>query len=145
MGKIKMNDKVDILVATYNGEKYLKEQLDSILNQTYNNIRIIISDDNSTDGTRDILKQYEANNKITVFYQENNLGYIKNFEFLLKKVENDIYMLSDQDDVWMPEKIEKTYETFEKEKAGQGLRLLPHRGIPDLRAEGPVVPLQGTT
>ena len=85
-----MEPKVDILVATYNGEKYIKEQIDSILNQTYQNIQILISDDCSKDGTREILKQYEEKEKIKVFYQEKNLGYVKNFEFLLNKVENEL-------------------------------------------------------
>lgn len=110
-----MNEKVDVLMATYNGEKYLKEQIDSILNQTYQNIHLIISDDCSTDSTREILKTYEENEKITVFYQENNLGYVKNFEFLLKQVENNLYMLSDQDDFWLPEKIEKSVEKLQNE------------------------------
>ena len=74
-----MEEKVDILLATYNGEKYIKEQIESILNQTYKNIQIIISDDCSKDGTRQILKEYEKNDKIKVFYQEENLGYVKNF------------------------------------------------------------------
>ena len=109
-----MEEQIDVLLATYNGEKYLKEQIDSILNQTYKNIRLIISDDCSKDKTREILKQYEEKeSRIKVFYQEKNLGYIKNFEFLLKQVENEYYMLSDQDDVWLPEKIEKS---LEKEK-----------------------------
>ena len=103
-----MEEKIDILLATYNGEKYVQEQIESILNQTYKNIHLIISDDVSTDGTREILKQYEENKNITIYYQSQNLGYIKNFEFLISKVENNIYMLSDQDDVWLPEKIEKT-------------------------------------
>lgn len=110
-----MKEKVDILLATYNGEKYLKEQIESILNQTYQNIQIIISDDCSQDSTREILRQYEKNDKIKVFYQEKNLGYVKNFEFLLKQVENDIYFLSDQDDVWEKEKVEKTIEKMQKE------------------------------
>ncbi len=110
-----MNEKIDILLATYNGEKYLKEQIDSLLNQTYNNIQIIISDDCSTDKTREILKEYEKNENIKIFYQEENLGYVKNFEFLLKQVENNLYMLCDQDDVWKKEKIEKTVEKLEKE------------------------------
>ena len=88
-----MSQKVDILLATYNGEKYLKEQIESVLSQTYDNIQIIISDDCSTDKTREILKEYEKNDKIKVFYQEKNLGYVKNFEFLLKHVENELYML----------------------------------------------------
>ncbi len=110
-----MNEKVDVLMATYNGEKYLKEQIDSILNQTYQNIHLIISDDCSTDGTRNILKEYEENEKITVFYQENNQGYVKNFEFLLNQVTSELYMFADQDDFWLPEKIEKSVEKLQKE------------------------------
>ncbi len=110
-----MEEKVDILIATYNGEKFIKEQIDSILNQTYQNIQLIISDDASTDKTREILKQYEQNEKIKIFYQEENLGYLKNFEFLLNKVESNLYMLSDQDDVWKREKIEKSVEKLQKE------------------------------
>lgn len=110
-----MKKKVDVLLATYNGERYVKEQIESILNQTYENIQIIISDDCSKDGTRQILKEYEQNDNIKVFYQEKNLGYVKNFEFLLKQVESDLYMLSDQDDVWKKEKIEKTVEKLETE------------------------------
>ncbi|MBQ2937668.1 MAG: glycosyltransferase family 2 protein [Clostridia bacterium] len=110
-----MQEKVDVLMATYNGEKYIKEQVDSILNQTYKNIQLIISDDCSTDKTREILKQYEQNDNVKIFYQEKNLGYIKNFEFLLKNVESDLYMLSDQDDVWKEEKIEKSVEKLKRE------------------------------
>jgi len=113
-----MEKPIDILLATYNGEKFLKEQIDSILNQTYKNINLIISDDESTDGTKEILKQYEKkDSRIKIFYQEKNLGYVKNFEFLLKQVKSDVFMLSDQDDVWLPEKVEKTYEKLEKENA----------------------------
>ena len=110
-----MQEKVDILMATYNGENYLKEQIDSILNQTYKNIQLIISDDCSKDGTREILKKYEQNDKIKIFYQQENLGYIKNFEFLLNKVESNLYMLSDQDDIWKEEKIEKSVEKLKNE------------------------------
>ena len=111
-----MKPKVDILLATYNGEKYIKEQVESILNQTYENIQIIISDDCSTDNTRQVLKEYENNEKIKIFYQEKNLGYVKNFEFLLKQVKSNLYMLSDQDDVWKKEKVEKSVEKIESEK-----------------------------
>ena len=113
-----MEKTIDILMATYNGEKYLVEQIESILNQTYKNIRLIISDDESKDNTRKILEEYEKkDNRIKVFYQEKNLGYVKNFEFLLKQVENDIFMLSDQDDVWLPEKVEKSYKTLQEQNA----------------------------
>ena len=56
-------EQIDILMATYNGEKYIKMQIDSILNQTYSNFRLIISDDCSTDKTVDILKKYESKDK----------------------------------------------------------------------------------
>lgn len=103
------NSKIDILLATYNGEKYLEAQLDSILNQTYSNFRLLISDDCSSDNTQKILKEYEKkDNRIQLFFQEKNLGVMKNFEFLLKNVKNDYYMFSDQDDIWKQEKIEKS-------------------------------------
>ena len=111
-------EKVDILLATYNGEKYLVEQLDSILSQTYSNFRLIISDDSSTDGTRKILEEYKAkDDRIELYFQEKNLGVIKNFEFLLKKVENKYYMLSDQDDIWKENKIEKSVEKLENSES----------------------------
>ena len=113
-----MEEQVDVLLATYNGEKYVAEQIDSILNQTYKNIHLIISDDCSKDNTSEILKEYEQKDKrITVYIQQHNLGVIKNIEFLLKKVTNNLYMLSDQDDVWLPQKIEKSVETLKKENA----------------------------
>ena len=111
-------EKIDILVATYNGEKYLKEQLESLLNQTYKNINIIISDDCSSDGTKEILKEYEIKHQnITVYYQEKNLGYIKNFEFLLKKVESRFFMLCDQDDVWYESKVEESINKLKSSDA----------------------------
>ena len=113
-----MNETIDILLATYNGEKYLKEQIESILNQTYSNIRLIISDDCSTEKTKEIIKAYEEkDNRIISYFHEKNLGYVKNFEFLLSKVENEIYMLSDQDDVWLPTKVEHTYEKLKETDA----------------------------
>ena len=108
-------EKVDILLATYNGEKYLREQIDSILNQTHTEFRLLISDDGSTDGTIEILKEYkEKDARIDVFFQENNLGVVKNFEFLLEKVEAKYYMFSDQDDIWKETKIEKSLNKIEE-------------------------------
>ena len=107
-------ERVDILLATYNGENYLVEQLESILSQTYSNFRLLISDDSSTDGTRKILEEYkEKDSRIQLFFQGKNLGVIKNFEYLLKKVESKYYMLSDQDDIWKENKIEKSVEKLE--------------------------------
>lgn len=109
---------IDVLLATYNGEKYIREQIDSILNQTYKNINLLISDDGSKDLTIEILREYEKkDSRVKIFIQEENLGLIKNFEFLLKQVKSNYYMLSDQDDVWMPEKIEKSFNKMIEENA----------------------------
>ena len=114
-----MNEEIiDILLPTYNGEKYLKEQIDSILNQSYKNIRLIISDDCSADTTPQILEKYrQKDDRIEIYLQKENLGVVKNIEFLLEKVKNKFYMLSDQDDVWLPIKIEKSIETLKKQNA----------------------------
>lgn len=110
--------KVDILLATYNGEKYVGEQIESILNQSYKNIRIIISDDCSKDNTPKILEEYQKkDDRIKVFIQPENLGVVKNIEFLLNQVESPLYMLADQDDVWLTEKVEKSVEKIQKENA----------------------------
>ncbi len=115
---MKKTETIDVLMATYNGEKYIREQIESILNQTYKDFRLIISDDNSQDNTVNILKEYQKkDDRIIVYTQKENLGYIKNFEFLLSKVENEIYMLSDQDDYWLEEKISKTYLKMKQDKA----------------------------
>lgn len=108
-------EKIDILLATYNGQQYLREQLDSILSQSYSNFRLLISDDLSVDSTREILAEYvEKDKRIIVFNQEKNLGVVKNFEFLLKKVESKYYMFLDQDDIWKENKIEKSIQTLEE-------------------------------
>lgn len=113
-----MEEQIDILLATYNGEKYIREQIDSILAQTYKNIKLIISDDCSKDRTTEILKEYESkDNRVELYIQQENLGVVKNIEFLLNKVESPYYMLADQDDYWMPEKVEKSLETIKTKNA----------------------------
>ena len=111
-------ERVDILVATCNGEKYVKEQIDSILSQTYENIRVIVSDDRSDDNTPKILKELAKSDKrIILNLQKERLGVINNFEFLLKQVKSDFYMFSDQDDFWLPNKVEKMMERQKQENA----------------------------
>lgn len=113
-----MKKTIDILLPTYNGGKYLKEQIDSILNQSYKDIRLIISDDCSKDTTLQILEEYkQKDDRIEIYVQKENLGVVKNIEFLLRKVENTLYMLADQDDIWLPMKVEKSLETLQKENA----------------------------
>jgi glycosyltransferase involved in cell wall biosynthesis len=100
---------VDILLATYNGEKYLHQQIDSIINQTYNNWRIIVRDDCSIDDTVKILLEYKKklNDRFTIINNDNkNLGPAFNFIELLKKSSSLYCMFCDQDDYWLPDKIE---------------------------------------
>lgn len=104
---------VSIALCTYNGEKYLREQLDSIVNQTYKNLEIIIVDDRSTDATLAIVKQYAANdNRIKYFQNEVNLGYNKNFERAITLTSGEYISISDQDDIWMLEKIKILLENI---------------------------------
>ena len=113
-----MGELVDILVTTYNtNEKYLRKQIDSILRQTYSNIKIYISDDNSIDiNVKKILKEYENNDKrIKLYLQPKNLGYNKNFEFLLQQSTADYIMFSDHDDIWHKDKIEKSLKKLKEE------------------------------
>lgn len=113
-----MEEKVDVLLTTYNTNiKYLKEQIDSILNQTYTNIHLIISDDNSSnEEVKQVLKDYEKQDKrITLYLQEHNLGYNKNFEFLLGKSDAKYIAFSDHDDIWNADKIEKCLKKLIKE------------------------------
>jgi len=100
-----MNPLVSICLATYNGEKYLKEQLDSIVKQTYKNIELIVQDDCSNDATLEILQAYKEKLNITLYSNEKNLGYLQNFESLLHKTNGDLIALCDQDDIWKPNKI----------------------------------------
>ncbi|MDY0117583.1 MAG: glycosyltransferase family 2 protein [Sulfurimonadaceae bacterium] len=100
------NQLISVCIATYNGEKYLQEQLNSILKQTYKNIEIIVQDDSSTDNTMKILNSYKDTNNITIYENEQNIGYIKNFESVLKKATGDFIALCDQDDIWDENKLE---------------------------------------
>ncbi|WP_019908925.1 glycosyltransferase family 2 protein [Paenibacillus sp. HW567] len=117
-----MEDTVTILMATYNGEKYLKDQLESILNQSYKQWYLIIRDDCSKDSTPHILKEYsEKDSRIKYILGNENLGPVLNFNELIKEVLNSKYiMFADQDDVWFNYKIDlsikkiKEIEAYEK-------------------------------
>lgn len=104
-------EKVEILLATYNGEKYLREQLDSILKQSYKNWFVRIRDDGSKDSTIEIIKEYrEKYPEKFIFLEDNlkNLGVCLNFKELMLKSEAPYVMLCDQDDYWLENKIEIT-------------------------------------
>nr|WP_320022441.1 glycosyltransferase family 2 protein [uncultured Draconibacterium sp.] len=96
---------ISVCIPTYNGEQYIKEQIDSILNQTRVVDEIIISDDSSTDQTVEIIRSYN-NPKIKLFEKQQFSSPIFNLEFALKQAKGDYIFLADQDDVWMPGKVE---------------------------------------
>jgi len=97
---------VSVCIATYNGEKYIKEQLDSIINQLSDNDEIIVSDDCSTDNTLTIIRGYQ-DKRIKIFINNGVKGHTFNFENALKYISGDFIFFSDQDDVWLPGKVEK--------------------------------------
>lgn len=107
---------IAILMATYNGEKYISEQLESIINQTYKNWTLYICDDGSTDNTVEILSKYVTKypNIILIESRFHHLGACNNFFNLLSRVNSHYYMFSDQDDIWLPFKIEKTYSKIKQ-------------------------------
>lgn len=99
---------ISIVMATYNGEKYLSEQIDSILSQTYPIYELIIQDDGSTDDTINIARNYARNNPVVkVFVNEKNLGLNQNFKAATMRATGDFVAISDQDDVWYPQKLER--------------------------------------
>ncbi|MBQ8488635.1 MAG: glycosyltransferase family 2 protein [Pseudobutyrivibrio sp.] len=105
-----------VLLATYNGSEYLKQQLDSLFKQTFSDFRIVVHDDGSSDATLDIINTYRNNypEKIELLYGDS-LGSPKaNFLWMLTQVEAEIYFFCDQDDVWHETKIEKSLHALGK-------------------------------
>ena len=118
---------ISVVLTTHNGEKYIIDQLDSIINQSLKPNEILIGDDNSTDSTLDLLVNYLDTNSIKyyiddkdytndnsniiirIFKNKRNIGYNKNFINLIKKSSNDIVYISDQDDIWYKDKIKIQY------------------------------------
>lgn len=106
--------KIQILISTYNGEKFLREQLNSILGQSYQNFEILIRDDGSTDGTIKILKEYEAKKKIKIIYGKNK-GVVESFlELMNQESEYEYYALADQDDYWHQDKLLTMLDAIEE-------------------------------
>ncbi|MCD0009700.1 glycosyltransferase family 2 protein, partial [Streptococcus agalactiae] len=102
-----------ILMATYNGEKFLAQQIESIQKQTFKEWNLLIRDDGSSDKTCDIIRNFTAKDSRIRFINENehhNLGVIKSFFTLVNYEVADFYFFSDQDDVWLPEKLSVSLE-----------------------------------
>lgn len=108
---------ISVALCTFNGEKYLEKQIESILNQSFDcNLEIIVCDDNSSDKTITILNDYKVKYPTTFEIINNNttIGSTKNFEKAIKKCQGEFIFLSDQDDIWEENKIEETISIFKR-------------------------------
>lgn len=105
-----MEQRIVVLLSAYNGAEYIEEQIESILNQSHNNLKLIIRDDGSTDETIKILKQYEKYDNISVIYGKNK-GFIKSFFELIENAPDaEYYAFADQDDIWYKDKLKMAVE-----------------------------------
>ncbi|MBU3968889.1 glycosyltransferase [Patescibacteria group bacterium] len=112
-----MTNKVFIGMPAYNGERFIKEAIDSLINQSYTNWELFISDDASTDNTEKICKEYaEKDLRITYYRQEKNLGIFSNFKFLLDRAEGDYFMWAGRDDLWDKEFIKICVKNLDNNK-----------------------------
>lgn len=105
---------ISLAMPTFNGGKFLREQLDSIYEQTLVPDEIVVVDDCSTDNTREILEEYKLTRGLKYYVNERNFGYNKNFEKAIMLCSGDFILLCDQDDVWLPNKVEKCYSKIVK-------------------------------
>ena len=106
------NYKIAVLLATYNGGKYIREQLESLFQQSCSDFHLYVRDDGSTDDTMKIVGQFHEMypDRVTILKDpQKHRGAAKSFMYLLENVDSEYYMFCDQDDIWLPEKIEKTF------------------------------------
>ncbi len=114
------NYKIAVLLATYNGGKYIWEQLESLFQQSCKQFHLYVRDDGSSDDTMKIVEEFRQKNpdKITILEDsQKHRGAAKSFMYLLENVDSEYYMFCDQDDIWLPEKIEKTFARMKEVEA----------------------------
>ncbi|EHJ52845.1 glycosyltransferase family 2 protein [Streptococcus macacae] len=116
--------KINILLSAYNGQEFIAEQIESIQKQSIKDWNLFIRDDGSTDKTPEIIAAFAKQDERIHFINANhreNYGVIKNFYTLLKYDKADYYFFSDQDDIWIPQKLELTLKSAQKEKQTEPL------------------------
>ncbi|WP_370895465.1 glycosyltransferase [Chryseobacterium gossypii] len=109
-----MRENISVCMASYNGGCYISEQIDSILVQLIPGDELIIIDDCSTDNTIDIIKSFQSH-YIKLFSNEKNIGHVRTFERALGLASKNYICFSDQDDIWLPGRLEKLYNTIKKQ------------------------------
>lgn len=128
-----MNEKIEILMAVYNGEKFVEEQINSILNQTYSQLHLIIRDNSSEDNTVKIIEKMIHSNpgRITLLISPTNVGVIGNFGALMHSAKAKYVMFSDADDVWHSDKVSRTFTKFKELENAYGNKkpLLVHTDL----------------
>jgi glycosyltransferase involved in cell wall biosynthesis len=128
------NSLVSIALATYNGEAFLKEQLDSLLAQTYEHFEIVVTDDGSTDSTVHILEEYsKKDGRLRFSRSVLPRGFINNFVGAIEKCRGDIIFLCDQDDIWYKEKLARHVACYRDPRilwAYNKVRLMDKEGVP---------------
>lgn len=113
--------RVDIVLASYNGEKFISEFIESLFQQTYQNWKLIVSDDGSQDKTVEVIDHYiSLDGRIVLVNQIPQKGVINNFNRALSFVESDYIMFADQDDVWLPSKLEESINYFKVVESTEG-------------------------
>lgn len=128
-----MKKNLAILLATYNGKKYLQEQIDSLYRQTFKDWSLYIHDDGSEDGTCDVIRENAArHDNIVVLDYEGGHGAKENFFGMLQRVDADYYMFCDQDDVWLENKVEASMNLMreiEAACAGENKPIVVHSDL----------------
>ena len=121
------NYKIAVLLATYNGGKYIWEQLESLFQQSCKQFHLYVRDDGSSDDTMKIVEQFHGMfpERVTILKDsQKHRGAAKSFMYLLENVDSEYYMFCDQDDIWLPEKIEKTFARMKDETAAKNVPVL---------------------
>ncbi len=124
---------ISVLLATYNGGRFLREQLDSIYAQSWRNMEVIAGDDCSSDDTVAILEEYRRSHGLRYEVNRDNVGFLRNFEKLFSACRGEFIALADQDDVWLPEKLERLM-------AGRGTASLVYSDASLIDARGRELP-----
>ena len=132
--------KISVCLTTYNGEKYIYQQLQSILPQLSIEDDVIICDDLSSDKTIKIINSLN-DTRIKLYINEYNLGHVKNFEKAIQLSSNDIIVLSDQDDIWSEDKLKVIRDKFNSNSS----LVLYHHGITTITEDGKVIDVDYNT